>query len=93
MSDEYHKCDRKSYCKTMLDRSESVGNAKSGLIRMSAMDMSGTVGNASIIPIGITHKINTKDRGLMLNNCPWCGNSIDFFRRDQAEEPKEKVNV
>lgn len=38
--------------------------------------------------IGIVYRRNAKDRGLMLNVCPWCGSDLQFFnevtRRSQA---------
>ncbi len=82
MGEEYHKCDRTAYCKSMMDRSESVGDARLGFIRSFAMDFS-VPGKPSVVPIGIMYKLNAKDKGLMLNVCPFCRNPIDFFRQDR----------
>lgn len=83
MAEEFHKCDRvKGYCRSMMDRSEPAGIARRGLIRMSAMDFS-VENNPSVVPIGIMYKVDAKDKGLMLNVCPFCSEPIDYFRQDR----------
>jgi len=94
MPEEFHKCDReKGYCRSMMDRSDSVGNARRGLIRMSAMDFS-VKDKPRIVPIGIMYKVDAKDRGLMLNVCPFCREDIDYFRQDRMpSESKEATDA
>ena len=31
--------------------------------------------------IGVTHKKNSKDAGVMLNYCPWCGKNIEGWKK------------
>lgn len=32
--------------------------------------------------VGVVHKTTTKDKGLMLNFCPWCGQAILWTQND-----------
>lgn len=34
--------------------------------------------------LGVAYKTNTKDRGLLLNVCPWCGGKPGYFERDKT---------
>jgi len=76
VSDEYHKCDReKGFCPTMAARAEPVGQgARHGLIQMAVMDFSAKP--ITTRGIGIMFKMNAKDKGIMLNYCPWCGGRL-----------------
>lgn len=31
---------------------------------------------------GVYYKTSAKDRGLMLNHCPWCGESLEWFKNE-----------
>jgi hypothetical protein len=34
--------------------------------------------------LGVIYKTSAKDRGLLLNQCPWCGGQPGYFKRDAA---------
>jgi hypothetical protein len=34
--------------------------------------------------VGAVYKHGRHDKGLMLNFCPWCGASLDWFREDKG---------
>jgi hypothetical protein len=77
----------------MMDRSESVGNARRGFIRSFALDFT-VKDKPTVVPIGIMYKVDAKDKGLMLNVCPFCRNPIDFFRQDRvSSETKEPTHA
>lgn len=34
--------------------------------------------------LGVAYKTSAKDRGLLLNVCPWCGGKPGYFERDKT---------
>lgn len=38
--------------------------------------------------IGYRYKQRAKDKGVMLNFCPWCGASLQFWERAASEETR-----
>lgn len=78
MSDkEVKKCNKESgFCEIMQDRVESSGTSGKGLKTLTVMN--GKTGKMSVD--GIFYKTSAKDNGLMLNNCPWCGESLEWFK-------------
>ena len=68
------RCTKTKYCATLLERSGD-GDAPRGLIIRNYISTR-TLKTALRIAM---HKLGAKDRGLVLNFCPWCG--FDFSKR------------
>jgi len=39
--------------------------------------------------VGVVYKTNAKDKGLMLNVCPWCGGSVRFWKPVEGSESED----
>lgn len=76
-----------TWCDAMTERLEDMANSRKGLTTIVLT--SRTTGNERLA--GIAHRKNAKDRGLMLNYCPWCGEPIEESAIDY--EAKKKAGV
>lgn len=68
----FKKCQNQSYCVYLLDRLGSPfikGFSATQVINLKT---------SKTRSIGIKYKTSAKDRGLMLNFCPWCGGDIRY---------------
>lgn len=85
---EYHKCNNEQgFCKTLSDRLDPACHHGKGMQPLSVMDMNALVGDSSAIKcVGVLYKTDSKDRGVMFNYCPYCGNKIDWFRKEKDQE-------
>lgn len=70
------KCSRESYCWAMSEKAEMDPNSRSkGLSELRLMNMT----TGKLRTAGIVYRTNARDKGLMLNHCPWCGAAIQFW--------------
>lgn len=61
------------YCEMMDERINPEANAKmKGLTQINVTNRI----TGQITVMGVCFFKNSKDRGLMLNNCPWCGKNV-----------------
>lgn len=77
------KCEGEILCTALNDRLND-GNARgkglSGVDLMNLRTMKTSF-------IGVCYKRSSKDRGLMINFCPWCGASLEhLFRREEQRK-------
>lgn len=79
-------CNRKRWCKTMADRLNPTGHGK-GFNQLVLMDMRT---GKDLPPSGIFFRKDSKDNGVLLNRCPWCGQKIDFIVQDQKRKAKRE---
>lgn len=93
MEKEYHKCSKElGFCPTLADRIEGACFHGKGMVPLTAIDGNAIVGSGMAIKtLGIMYKTSAKDRGLMFNHCPFCGEKIDWFREGR-EEKSEAVD-
>lgn len=68
----FKKCKNQSYCKYLLERLGSTFTKGFSATEVINLETSKTRS------IGIKYKTSAKDRGLMLNFCPWCGGDIQY---------------
>lgn len=69
---EYKPCDPSSrrLCKTLHDRTHAMANARrAGIHVLQLMNME----TGTFRTLGPVFRTSAKDRGLVLNFCPWCG--------------------
>lgn len=59
------------YCKTMMSRLGDPHAAGLSVFEVTTF----ATGKRRIV--GIVHKTDARDVGLMLNHCPWCGANIE----------------
>ncbi len=69
------ECSKDSFCSGIKRYLEPSGTRGKGFHILTTMNM--TTGDFKTL--GISYKANVKDRGVMLNNCPWCGASLEWF--------------
>lgn len=65
-------CTKKSDCEAMANRITEGG---AGFEHVTLFNIS----TSKARYIGIRYRKNRKDRGIMLNFCPWCGGNLQFF--------------
>lgn len=72
----YKKCSEDGFCQWLLER--SLPNKSSGLLKYDYTDFSTGKLQGSIV----IHKMGSKDAGMALNFCPFCGFSFyDLYQR------------
>lgn len=82
MDEEYHKCNQEQgFCKTLCKRVKAPGSGGYGFFEVQVLDLE----KRGVKTIGVNYKESAKDRGVMLNNCPYCGEKIDWFRDGRKE--------
>lgn len=81
---EYHKCNREDgFCNTLRERLKSCNDTGYGMFELQVLDLFEK--EASCRTIGVNYKLTAKDRGVMFNYCPYCGEKIDWFRDGRKE--------
>ena len=85
MTTKVEKCCRESFCVHMRTRMNGRFNSATakGMSALELIDVK--TGTTSVG--GLVWKNDEKDRGLLLNFCPWCGVRIDWI----AQDAKAKV--
>lgn len=78
------KCDEDGCCEFLLSRLEEFH--KRGFVAIHVLKMDGKVGHAKTNFRGVAYKQTAKDRGIMLNWCPFCGGHPGTFKRDIPEQ-------
>ena len=76
---KYHKCRYKrgsiDYCPTLFDRVEPEANSyKKGMIQINVTNFK----TGKVRVIGVAYKMTSQDKGIMFNNCPFCGENLLF---------------
>lgn len=77
------QCSEKSLCSAMSSVVENNIRTK-GLIRFEVI--SRKTGKYRLL--GVLYKTGSRDRGLMLNTCPWCGCNLQFYDESEVSEKK-----
>jgi hypothetical protein len=86
MADKILKCSKDGWCEAMASRIEPEDNARrKGLSPVVVTNFR----TFETRVVGIAFKSSPADRGLLLNVCPWCKQSI-LWTQDAAEEPAAK---
>ena len=94
---EYHKCDiEKGFCQTM-EMFVQNDNHKKGLSWYGILPNLDDLLNRKqfsiskeIKTIGIVYKRDSKDNGIILNYCPFCGEDLRPFRKDYVKKQDGK---
>lgn len=81
MTTEPKRCSEDHICHVLESRLVDSGK---GFKALHAINM--TTGNFRLL--GVAYKQNAKDKGLLLNVCPWCRGEPGSFKRNTAM-PKE----
>lgn len=68
------KCSKPSFCGAMYDAFGYPG-AKRGFDRVTAINIK----DGTMRLIGVRYCETPKDKGIMLNFCPWCGESLQWW--------------
>ena len=92
MSDEAEKkdkptpCTRDQLCWVLRDRVVMHGR---GLRRIEGLDLNSKVGHPTTKLLGVAYAASAKDRGLLLNFCPWCGGKPGEMVNRDVPKPAE----
>ena len=78
-----YKCNEEDgFCKTLRDRTENVGHHGKGIVSVMVMAKN----YSELKTVGVMYKESAKDRGLMFNHCPWCGESLRWFDKKEWDK-------
>jgi hypothetical protein len=80
MKEENYKCGKDMFCKQMAKRIKPPGEGGYGLFTFVLMDWD----KIKERTVGVIYKETARDRGLVLNYCPFCGEKIDWFREEEG---------
>lgn len=69
------------FCTSMLRYTNEFANEGHGLIMLGL-----TTDDGEYHITGVYFKKNAKDRGGLLNFCPWCGTSLKEWRRKRVKK-------
>ena len=75
--EEFRKCDRDGCCSFLSSRIEDHGKGFHSINTINIKDFS-----RPAIFRGVAYKTSAKDKGLMLNFCPFCGGQPGDFKRE-----------
>jgi hypothetical protein len=83
MSKEYFKCGNRKLCEALLGRVKVPGSGGYGLFAKYVI-LENDLLEPQVIThlVGVSYKTGVKDKGVMLNFCPFCGEKIDWFREE-----------
>ena len=62
------------YCSALYARTNEPGFSGKGLITIKQLSE-----DKKEKILGVIYKSDKADKGLMLNNCPWCGESLKWW--------------
>jgi hypothetical protein len=86
--EEYKKCNANDgFCKTLNERMDMLGHRGKGIQPLMVMTKSYT----SMETRGAMYKTNAKDRGLMLNFCPFCGESLRWWENKESTDAPANI--
>lgn len=85
---DYKKCEGPAgpYCKTLSDR---FADGRTGLSVFAVTSIRTRVRRV----VGVVHRLDAKDVGLMLNRCPWCGANIEPEEKKASKPMSEAEKV
>lgn len=79
MSECKGMCTRESWCSALAERIRYSGERIiRGFYAIQTVDLTSDGPTLEPKTIGIAYRESAKDRGLMLNFCPFCGTPIDW---------------
>jgi hypothetical protein len=74
---EWYPCSQeKGFCSTMAAKIKFPGEGGYGFFAVMVMNSKELTQTLA----GAMYKTSAKDRGVMMNFCPYCGTKIDWFR-------------
>ncbi|MBK9309156.1 MAG: hypothetical protein IPN12_00145 [Rhodocyclaceae bacterium] len=76
------KCDDSGLCSHLRSR---VVESGAGFYKVEQVQRS------EVVTIAVLYKKDAKDRGLMLNICPWCEARIDGLNKEHRVEPYKRT--
>jgi hypothetical protein len=83
---EWHPCNKEQgFCKALLKRMKFPGEAGYGffaLMVIKRIPMAGKKIKTGESLKGAMYRESRKDKGLMINFCPFCGRRIDWFNQE-----------
>lgn len=86
------KCDRElGWCADLESRLEEPNANTKGLVPIRVLKRGAPPGSGRVI--GVAFKRSGKDRGLMLDFCPFCGVSIEVLPSEVAQAPRPEAEA
>jgi hypothetical protein len=73
----YTPCGPTTVCPTLAERLDEPNARRKGFSRLEVVDILGFLSGSDrkARAIGVVFHTSAKDQGLILNFCPWCGNT------------------
>jgi Icc-related predicted phosphoesterase len=86
--EKWHPCSQEQgFCSSMMKRLKFPGEKGYGFFAFMVIDHLNEKRVQEKLK-GILYKSETKDHGIMLNYCPFCGEKIDWFRDAREQKPE-----
>jgi hypothetical protein len=91
----WHPCSQEhGFCPSMEQRVKFPGEKGYGFFALMVIERSGPEKRAHEKLKGVMYKSEPKDQGLMMNFCSFCGEKIDWFRKESQEiKPTDTEDV
>jgi hypothetical protein len=93
---DWHPCNKEQgFCPSMAARIKFPGERGYGffaLMILKKADLNKKQIRAEETLMGAMYKSDAKDKGIMMNFCPFCGATIDWFRQKEKPPKEEKSN-
>ena len=71
------KCTTEHVCNTMKSRLNDPYSRTKGMRAVHTINLD--TGKTRLL--GVSYHTSASDKGLLLNNCPWCGGQPGYFER------------
>jgi len=82
---EYRPCDETGMCPALHARTDDPASTRRGFRAIHTVDPTALVGNVTTRFLGVAYHYEARDRGLLINRCPWCGGHPGYWRpREEA---------
>lgn len=78
------KCSSKAFCETLKSKIQPGPTSAKGIVGVQLINMQ-TLERTRYL---VAYQSGPKDRGLVLNYCPWCGGSLKARQKMRKKEPR-----
>lgn len=76
----FEKCNSEKMCTWLADRVECIGFSGKGLVPVYRLNIHGKL---TSVLYGVKYKQARGDNGILINYCPFCGQTPGLFARER----------
>ena len=83
----FEKCNSERMCTWLADRVEQVGHSGKGFVPVYVLDGKAKVSSSvALILYAVKYQQARGDNGILINHCPFCGQTPGLFAREKQHE-------